>query len=212
MSVQKDIDRMFSSAIAKQIPRFHRETQSIKHSMTTQEQDLDLIRRMASGDENAMHELYAAYGQRLYAYALRLTNDHAVAEDVTQETLVTAWRTAGNFRGEGRLIAWLLGIVHHSALKSLRHASQPLEENAVGINASPEEQAQAEELKRWVRKGLQNLSSEHRAVLELVFYQGLTLQEVAAVCNCPLGTVKSRLSYARRHLRGILSRSEESWR
>jgi RNA polymerase sigma-70 factor (ECF subfamily) len=49
-------------------------------------------------------------------------------------------------------------------------------------------------------------------VLELVFYQGLTLQEVAEVCNCPLGTVKSRLSYARRHLRGVLSRSEEVWR
>jgi RNA polymerase sigma-70 factor (ECF subfamily) len=203
---------MFSSAIAKQVPRFQRETQSTKHNMTAQEQDLDLIRRMASGDENAMHELYAAYGQRLYAYALRLTNDHAVAEDVTQETLVTAWRTAGNFRGEGRPIAWLLGIVHHSALKSLRHVSQPLDETAPASNVSPEEQAQAEELKHWVRQGLQDLSTEHRAVLELVFYQGLTLQEVAAVCNCPLGTVKSRLSYARRHLRGILSRSEESWR
>ncbi len=203
---------MVSSAIAKQIPRFQRETQSVKHSMTAQEQDLDLIRRMASGDENAMQELYATYGQRLYAYALRLTNDHAVAEDVTQETLVIAWRTAGNFRGEGRLIAWLLGIVHHSAMKSLRRVSQPLEETAAASSASPEEQAQAEEMKRWVRKGLQDLSTEHRAVLELVFYQGLTLQEVAEVCNCPLGTVKSRLSYARRHLRGVLGRNEEIWR
>jgi RNA polymerase sigma-70 factor (ECF subfamily) len=180
--------------------------------MTAQEQDLDLIRRMASGDENAMHGLYAAYGQRLYAYALRLTNDHAVAEDVTQETLVIAWRTAGKFRGEGRLIAWLLGIVHHSAMKSMRHASQPLDEAAPASNASPEEQAQAEDMKRWVRRGLQDLSTEHRAVLELVFYQGLTLQEVAEVCHCPLGTVKSRLSYARRHLRGVLGRSEENWR
>jgi RNA polymerase sigma-70 factor (ECF subfamily) len=67
-------------------------------------------------------------------------------------------------------------------------------------------------MKRWVRKGLQDLSTEHRAVLELVFYQGLTLQEVAEVCNCPLGTVKSRLSYARRHLRGVLGRNEEIWR
>ncbi len=180
--------------------------------MTAQEQDLALIRRMASGDENAMREVYATYGQRLYAYALRLTNDPATAEDVTQETLVIAWRTANQFRGEGRLIAWLLGIVHHSAMKSLRHVSQPLEDVIPAGNASPEEQAQAEDMKRWVRKGLQDLSTEHRAVLELVFYQGLTLNEVAEICNCPLGTVKSRLSYARQHLRGVLSRSEEGWR
>ncbi len=203
---------MVSSAIAKQIPHFPCETQSIKQNMAAQKQDLDLIRRMASGDENAMRELYATYGQRLYAYALRLTNDHAIAEDVMQETLVIAWRTAGSFRGEGRLIAWLLGITHHSALKSLRHVSQPLDEAMLASNASPEDHAQAEEMKRWVRNGLQDLSTEHRAVLELVFYQGLTLQEVAEVCHCPLGTVKSRLSYARRHLRGVLSRSEEVWR
>ncbi len=205
---------MVSSVIAKQIPHFPCAIQSVEHSMTAQEYDLDLIRRMASGDENAVRELYAAYGQRLFAYALRLTNDRAAAEDVTQETLVIAWRTAGRFRGEGRLIAWLLGIVHHNAMNAFRHspASQPLEaleETAPGTHASPEEQAQAEEMKRWVRKGLQDLSTEHRAVLELVFYQGLTLSEVAEVCNCPRGTVKSRLSYARRHLRGLLSRSEE---
>ncbi len=183
--------------------------------MAAQKQDLDLIRRMASGDENAMRELYATYGQRLYAYALRLTNDPAAAEDVTQETLVVAWRTAGSFRGEGRLIAWLLGIVHHNAMKSLRHISQPLGtlgETLPAGNPSLEEQAQAEEMKRWVHKGLQDLSTEHRAVLELVFYQGLTLHEVAEICDCPLGTVKSRLSYARRHLHGVLSRSEEIWR
>ncbi len=203
---------MVSSIITKQTLHFQRTIQSVKHDMTAQEQDLDLIRRMASGDENAMRELYAAYGQRLYTYALRLTNDPATAEDVTQETLVVAWRTANQFRGEGRLVAWLLGIVHHSAMKSLRHASQPLEDAIPAGNASPEEQAQAEDMKRWVRKGLQDLSAEHRAVLELVFYQGLTLNEVAAVCQCPLGTVKSRLSYASRHLRGLLSRNEEVWR
>jgi RNA polymerase sigma-70 factor (ECF subfamily) len=183
--------------------------------MTRQDLDLDLIERMIAGDDNAVRELYAAYGQRLYAYALRLTNDPAIAEDVTQDTLVTAWRTAKKFRGEGRLIAWLLGIVHHSAMKALRHASQPLdaiEETLSEANISPEEQAQIGETNQWIRRGLQSLSTEHRAVLELVFYQGLSLNEVAEVCECPLGTVKSRLNYARGHLRGVLSRNEENWR
>ena len=206
---------MISSAIAKQTLHLQRIAQGANHNMTSQEQDFDLIRRMAAGDENAVRQLYTVYGQRLYAYALRITNDPAIAEDVTQDTLVIAWRTADKFRGEGRLITWLLGIVHHSAMKALRRRSEPLdamEETLPETDASPEEQAQAGEINQWVWQGLQNLSTEHRAVLELVFYQGLSLKEVAEVCGCPLGTVKSRLSYARGHLRGVLSRSEENWR
>lgn len=188
------------------------ETQAV---MTQPVDDLDLIRRMQAGDDDAVRDLYARYGQRLYAYALRLTNDPAAAEDVVQTTLVTAWQTVHKFRGEGRLIAWLLGIVHHTAMKSLRHMHQPLdamEDTVSGNQPTPEDQAEVDETKRWVRQGLNSLSVEHRAVLELVFYQGLSLDEVAKVCNCPLGTVKSRLSYARQHLRGILSRTEEDWR
>jgi len=160
-----------------------------------------------------VRDLYAQYGQRLYAYALRLTNDPATAEDVTQNTLVTAWRTARNFRGEGRLIAWLLGIVHHTAMKSLRGGANYLddvaEETISEDQPSPEEQAQVRDERRWVRQGIQSLSPEHRAVLDLIFYQGLSLNEAAQVLNIPVGTVKSRLSYARDHLRGVLARTEE---
>ena len=182
-------------------------------TMTQSVDDLDLIRRMQAGDDDAVRDLYAQYGQRLYAYALRLTDDPATAEDVTQNTLVTAWRTARNFRGEGRLIAWLLGIVHHTAMKAIRNRTNYLsdvaEETISEEQPSPEEQAQVKDERRWVRQGMQSLSPEHRAVLELVFYQELSLNEVAQVFDVPLGTVKSRLSYARTHLRGVLARTEE---
>lgn len=182
-------------------------------TMTQPAEDLELIRRMQAGDDNAVRDLYAQYGQRLYVYALRLTNDPATAEDVTQSTLVTAWRTARNFRGEGRLIAWLLGIVHHTAMKALRGSTRYIDEVAEETvsedQPSPEEQAQVKEERRWVRQGIQSLSPEHRAVLDLIFYQGLSLNEAAQVLNIPVGTVKSRLSYARDHLRGVLARTEE---
>ena len=182
-------------------------------NMTQPVDDLDLIRRMQAGDDDAVRDLYAQYGQRLYAYALRLTSDPATAEDVTQNTLVTAWRTARTFRGEGRLIAWLLGIVHHTAMKTLRGDTRYLddvaEETVSEDQPSPEEQAQVKDERRWVRQGIQSLSPEHRAVLDLVFYQGLSLNEAAQVLNIPVGTVKSRLSYARDHLRGVLARTEE---
>ena len=187
--------------------------QETQPAMTQPAEDLDLIQRMQAGDNDAVRDLYALYGQRLYAYALRLTDDPATAEDVTQNTLVTAWRTARTFRGEGRLIAWLLGIVHHTAMKALsgstRYLDEVAEETVSEDQPSQEEQAQVRDERRWVRQGLQSLSSEHRAVLELVFYQGLSLNEAADVLKCPIGTVKSRLSYARNHLRGVLSRTEE---
>lgn len=187
--------------------------QETQATMTQSVDDLDLIRRMRAGDDDAVRDLYALYGQRLYAYALRLTNDSATAEDVTQNTLVTAWRTARTFRGEGRLIAWLLGIVHHTAMKTLRGDAHYLddlaEETVSGDQPSPEEQAQVKDERRWVRQGMQSLSPEHRAVLELVFYQELSINETAQVLNVPPGTVKSRLSYARHHLRGVLTRTEE---
>ena len=156
-----------------------------QHSMTQPADDLDLIGRLKAGDDDAIHDLYRRYGQRLYTYALRLTNDPATAEDVIQNTLITAWRSADSFRGEGRLIAWLLGIVHHTAMKSIRNTSyyveQAAEETVPDDQPSPEEQAQGQETKQWVHQGLQTLSPEHRAVLELVFYQGLSLTEVAEV-------------------------------
>lgn len=179
-----------------------------------QAQDVDLVQRIAGRDESALRELYAAYGQRLYAYALRLTDDPALAEDVVQDALVVVWNLAGSYRGEGRLLAWLMGIVHHTALKALRHRTTPLsagmEEALPAADPLPEEQAQHSQQCDWLRRGLQQLSPEHRAVLELVFYQGLSLQETAEVCGCPLGTVKSRLSHARQQLRGLLSRTEET--
>jgi RNA polymerase sigma-70 factor (ECF subfamily) len=188
--------------------RFRKEIAETTEHMTDLQQDIVLLQRIAA------RELHAAYGQRLYAYALRLTDSPTTAEDIVQDTLVAVWQSAGRFRGEGRVLTWLLGIVHHTAMKALRHVSQPIseemEESLPAPTVSPEEHIQVKEQSQWVRRGLQSLSPEHRAVLELVFYQGLSLNEVAEVCDCPVGTVKSRLSYARKHLRGILSRQEKA--
>ncbi len=207
---------MLASATTRQFTRQY--TSAAHRPMTDLEHDVELVRRIAANEEAALRDLYAAYGQRLYAYALRLTENPAQAEDVVQDTLVAVWRMAGRFRGEGRVVAWLLGIVHHIAMKAIRHKSQPIseamEETLHSTEPSPEDSVRADERAQWVQRGLQSLSPDHRAVLELIFYQGLSLKEVAQVCDCPLGTVKSRLSYARQYLRNMLSHSShvEDWR
>jgi len=186
-------------------------------AMAEPRNDETLVKRLAAGDETALHELYAEYGKRLFAYALRLTNDQAKAEDVVQDALVVVWRTTYRFRGEGRFIAWLLGIVHHTAMNAVRHTSISISdemEDSIASNAMPpENQTQRNLQGEWVRQGLKSLDPDHRAVLELVFYQGLNLAEISEVCQIPLGTVKSRLSYARQQLKGILIRQNaEEWR
>ena len=183
-------------------------------AMTDLQNDIFLIERVSRHDETAFHELYESYGQRMYAFALRITGDPVQAEDVLQDSLVIVWNSAGSFRGTSRLKAWLLGIVHHTAMKALRHPSNPITDEMVETlmddRGIPEEQVQHHETTDQLRTSLAQLSPEHRAVLDLVFYQGLSLQETADVAGCPVGTVKSRLSYARNRLKGLLAGMEDA--
>lgn len=174
--------------------------------------DASLVRRMAGGDEDALRALYAAYGRRIFAYAYRLTGSRPLAEEVVQDSLLAAWQGAGRFRGESRVLTWLLGIVHRQALNATRRKrlhSVDLERAAPVADRAPGPQARAEGLdrRRVLKAALAELSLNHQAVLELVFYQELCLKEVAEVCGCPVGTVKSRLSYAKAQLRQALARA-----
>jgi RNA polymerase sigma-70 factor, ECF subfamily len=178
-------------------------------SMEEIDDAVECVRRMAEGDSSAATELYATHGQRLYAYALRLTGNPALAEDVTQEALIAAWRTAGRYRGEGRVRTWLLGIVHHTALKAMRRPWQTapgdVSANLPSKVPSPEQSAQTDRLAVCVRQAVASMSLKHRAVIELVFFHGLSLEEAARVCGCPVGTIKSRLSYAKARLKDVLA-------
>ncbi len=184
---------------------------ALNRTMPAVDSDRNLIRQIAAGQEEALRRLYDAFGQRMVVYALRITGDPAAAEEAVQESLVAVWQGAGRFRGESRVIAWLLGIVHHKALNLVRRRvidsleAQPQDPPA--NEPLPDEQAAVSEQRRLVRAGLGRLSLEHRLVLELVFYQGLSLNEAAGVCGCPVGTIKSRLNYAKASLRGELSRA-----
>ncbi len=186
--------------------------------MVHQDSDDQRIQRIAAGDEDALRELYAVHGQRLYAYALRLTNDPILAEDALQESLVAVWQGAKRYKGDGRLSAWLLKIVHNKAINSLNRAiknharNAPLEgpgqseSSLPAPGALPDTLSIQKEQRQILRGGMEELSLEQRTALDLVFYQGLSLNEVAEVTGCPVGTIKSRLNYAKASLRGYLNR------
>jgi RNA polymerase sigma-70 factor (ECF subfamily) len=173
--------------------------------------DNELVRLVAAGDETAFAELYDQYAPPVYNYLLRLVNEPAVAEEILQEVFLAMWQGAHRFREEAKVKTWLLRIAHHQAVSWLRRARVVL---------WPQDELEVDDAEHiddhlahlWqidqVRAALAQLSPTHRAVIELTFAQGLSYAEIAEVMGCPLGTVKSRMSYALRHLSTLLNQDE----
>jgi RNA polymerase sigma-70 factor, ECF subfamily len=170
--------------------------------------DRQLLRQVASGDESAFDELYVLYGAVVYNFLLRLVNEAPVAEELLQEVFLAAWQGADRFRAEARVKTWLLRIAHHKAMSWLRrhHPVSPLDD-AVEM-AADEDHIDERLVRAWqadrVRAALSELSPKHRAVIELAFVHDLSYSEIAVIVSCPVGTVKSRMSYALRHLTAVL--------
>ena len=167
--------------------------------------DEELVRGLAgSHGEEAVRDLYRSYAGEIFGFAFERLADRQLAEEVVQDTFTRAWRNARRFdsaRGSAR--TWLYAIARNAVIDKERRrrvrpalATRPLEERADA--EEPIEQS----LRRWqVRAALAELKPEHREVLALAYFQGLTLREVAEQIGVPLGTVKRRASYALRALR-----------
>ena len=188
-------------------------TQALRLTLSEQQptSDQTVIRRIAAGDEDALRELFGMHGQVMSAFALRLTGDPVLADEVVQESLVAAWQGARRFRGDSRVRTWLLGIVHHKAINLLRKRTDvSIEEGVLDLAAAaetPGRQVEDSDRQRIMRSAIDRLPVEQRAVLDLFFYQGYRMDEIAAILDCPTGTVKSRLFNARTALKGILIRT-----
>ncbi len=173
--------------------------------------DVELLRQVAAGDEVAFAELYDQYAPPVYNYLLRLVNESAVAEEILQEVFLVMWQSAHRFREEAKVKTWLLRIAHHQAVSWLRRTRATLWPNDE-LEDDEIDHIEDHLANRWqieqIRAALTQLSPNHRAVVELTFVQGLSYAEIAEVMNCPIGTVKSRMSYALRHLNTLLSEAE----
>lgn len=172
--------------------------------------DAGLLRRIARGDEDAMAALYRAHGQTVFAQAVLVVGERALAEEIVQDTMLAVWRAAGSFRGESSVRSWVLGIARRQTRDRLRGrrlrvvtdaflADQPVP--GPGPEVMALDRAQLAD----VRDAIRELAPAHREVLGLVFGSGLRLPEVAQVLMVPVGTVKSRLAAARVALNRILA-------
>jgi RNA polymerase sigma-70 factor (ECF subfamily) len=167
--------------------------------------DRDFITRVAIGDREAFHALYVKYRWRLACFIARTSWRHEDVEEITNDTFMIVWRNAGKFRHASQVSTWILGIAYRTALKSLRrqrrHAFNVPFEDAPEQSTDPMVEM---EMHDWLTRGLEQLPLDQRLTLQLGYQLGLCLEEIAAITEAPIGTVKARQFHARLKLRRCL--------
>jgi len=180
--------------------------------------DESLIARIARGDRLAMKVLYGRHHVRVYRFALRLTRDESVAEDLISEVFLDVWRQAGKFEGRSAVSTWLLAITRFKALSVLRRRKDAEldDETAAAIEDTsddPEVVLEKKDKGNALRRCIAALSPEHREVIDLVYYHEKSVEEAAVIMDIPANTVKTRMFYARKKLAELLKRAgvERGW-
>lgn len=168
--------------------------------------EADLIRRAQYGEAAAFADVVRLHAEPLWRCARALCGDDHQAQDLAQETLFEAWRSLRRFDGRCRFSTWLYGILRHRFLKA-RRKTLPVIGGEEQIMARPARKpepavgAERADESRLVQAALADLPDEHRVVLEMRFFAGASLDEIAILLDCPLGTVKSRLHHGLNKLR-----------
>ncbi|MGW3991867.1 RNA polymerase sigma factor [Amycolatopsis sp. NPDC004772] len=167
---------------------------------------------VAGGDQRALRHLYERHSGGMFRLLRRLTSDAGVAEEILQETWLAVWQSAGSFRAESSVRGWLYGVARRQAHNRLRRASVvevDLDEAAAVPDAAPgvEDRVLAGAERSALAAAVTELPEHLREVLVLVLVEDLSYPEVAAALGIPVGTVKSRMSHARRQLGARLSPS-----
>jgi RNA polymerase sigma-70 factor (ECF subfamily) len=167
----------------------------------------ELLERIAkSKDQAAFRTLYGNYYQRLSRLLSRMSVRREDIEEVINDTFWVVWTKAADFRGASQLSTWIIGIAYRRALNALRRAKirpvsdEPFDEDSISVESTDA----AETDGQWLALGLTRLPVEQRMALELTYTLGHSCEEVAAILDCPVNTVKTRLFRARETLKLVL--------
>jgi RNA polymerase sigma-70 factor (ECF subfamily) len=179
------------------------------HSPNAQS-DVALIKAIAAGDQSAMQTLYARHSVRLYHFIARLVADTGRAEDLVSEVFFDVWRQADGFEGRSQVFTWILSIARFKTLSALhRRRDSEIDQIAMELIEDPADTPEEAVLNRdrsaQLRICLAQMSRDHREILDLVYYQEKSVEEVAEVIQIPKSTVKTRMFYARKRLAQLLS-------
>jgi RNA polymerase sigma-70 factor (ECF subfamily) len=165
-----------------------------------------LVLKIGAGERAALDQLYRKYRPRLGRFLSRQTRRQDVIDEVINDTFWVVWRSAESFRRESKVSTWLMGIAWRCMLKSLRDRGDAATDDVI-LDESMHPYCEPfldHERAEWVAKGLARLPLEQQITMELAYGQGHSLEEVAAIMDCPVSTVKARMFHARIKLRNVL--------
>ena len=180
--------------------------------------DESLIAAIAQGDRPAMEALFARYRIPVFRFLMRMVRNETTAEDLSSDVFLDVWRQAGTFEGRSAVSTWIFSIARYKALNALsRRPTEELDDekaDTIPDQAEDPEIALAKKDKAAVlRQCLLKLSVEHREIVNLVYYQHKSVEEVAGIVGIPEATVKTRMFYARKKLSELLTEQgiERGW-
>ena len=173
-------------------------------------EDLALLDRVARGDMSAFESLFHRYCPRLRRFLGRRARRPQLVDEILNDTMFAIWRKAGTFDARfSKASTWILGIALRRALKAAERSDRAFKldshEVPMPVESGPEEHFSRTELRAHLDSALRRLSPEHRAVVEMTYFEGLSCREIATIVGCPVDTVKTRMFYARRRLKALLA-------
>jgi RNA polymerase sigma-70 factor, ECF subfamily len=182
--------------------------------------DGELVRRCRAGDRTAFGELVTRYRNKAYVMVYALVQNEQDALDLAQEGFLNAWLSIHQFKGRSSFYTWLYRIMRNVTVDSLRrkrnHADTEFDDRTAAANIEPASHTtpsaaplptkdlQQKEIRQWVNEALGQLSPSHRAVIVMKEFEYLQYHEIAEILECSIGTVMSRLYYARKKLQILL--------
>lgn len=187
-------------------------------AVNADEHERALLELVAGGSQAAYKELYLLLSRRVYAFARQMAENAELAEEIMVDTMYEVWRTASRFRGDSKVSTWILGIARFKALMAMRsgrrhdHHDDIEDYSEVFEDGAPDMSVQLETRERnaLIHRCLERLSEDHRECIHLVHFEDLTMPEVAEILMIPEGTVKSRLSIARKKLAACVETKQRS--
>ena len=176
------------------------------------------VSQARAGDADAWDALFRRYQLPLYVYVFELVHDEQTSLDIVQETFINAARHIGSLRDDDKFGSWLFGIAHQKCIQRWRkHAREEMFRDEIlnepeALGTSPDELLIREEQEAEFMTLLNQLPPPQRSVLLLYFMEDFSLEEIARIAGVSVGTVKSRLHYAKKSLRRLVIDTEDQGR
>jgi RNA polymerase sigma factor RpoE len=182
--------------------------------------DLALVKRAQQEDISAFDELVRRYQERIYATVYHMTSNHEDANDLVQESFLKAYRALKSFKGNSSFYTWVYRIAVNKTINFLKQRRNKVQMSlddldfnaehdpdlvALISDKTPRRELNLVELQEKLNTAMQKLSETHRLVVTLHDIQGLSHEEIGKIMDCNVGTVRSRLFYARQQLQAYLS-------